>query len=217
MRQFFKSSAGFVVLSVVGLIVAAGGTATAAKLITSADIKNGTIKGKDIKAATITEKQLSGGVKAKLNAGGPQGPKGEPGAAAPGGFVVNGGDGKTVSGWVAVEGDTLLRVVDGALWRYRWDGTLANDFVHFTEPNCTGSALDGVGSEGLPNPQRAVHAANGQGYRYGNAAPQIRNVKSRFASDGQCDAFPVTLQTVELVPVNAPPALTGPLTVKANP
>ena len=95
MRQFFKSSAGFVVLIVVGLIVAAAGTATAARLITSADIKNGTIKGKDIKKGTISEKRLSEGVKAKLNSGGPQGltvgpqgPKGDPGAAAPGGFIV---------------------------------------------------------------------------------------------------------------------------------
>ena len=217
MRQFFKSSAGFVVLIVLGLILAAGGTATAAKLITSADIKNGAIKGKDIKAGTIGEKSLSAGVKAKLNSGGPQGPKGDPGAAAPGGFVVKDGDGNTVNGWVSVEGDSLLRVVDGALWRYRWDGTLANDSVLFVNPSCTGTALDGVGSEGLPNPQRGVHAANGQGYRFGGTAPQLRNVKSSLAVDGECDPFTVTLQTVELVPVNAPPVLKGPLTVKANP
>ena len=217
MSQYFKSSAGFVVLIVVGLIVAAAGTATAAKLITSADIKNGTIKGEDIKKGTIGEKRLSEGVKAKLNSGGPQGPKGDPGAAAPGGFVVNDGDGNTVNGWVAVEGDTLLRVVDAALWRYRWDGTLANDSITFTGINCTGTPLDGVGSDGLANPQRALHAANGQGFRFGSAAPQIRAIKSRLAIDGGCDPSTQTLLTVELLPVNAPAVLKGPLTVKANP
>ncbi len=217
MRQIFKSSAGLIVLIVVGLIVAAAGTATAARLITSADIKNGTIQGKDIKKGAITQKQLSDSVKAKLNSGGAQGPKGDPGAPAPGGFIVKDGDGSTVSGWVSVQGDTLLRVVDNALWRYRWDGTLANDSVLFTGLNCTGTPLAGVGSDGLPNPQRAVHAANGQGFRFGNTAAQLREFKSTRAVDGECDAGGGTILTLELLAVNAPPALKSPLTVQANP
>ena len=202
----------------VGLIIAAGGTATAARLITSADIKNGSIKGKDIKAGTVTEKLLSGSVRAKLNAAGPQGPKGDPGAAAPGGFLVKDGDGKSVSAVVAVEGDTLLRVVDGALWRFRWDGTLSAVGVFFSEINCTGTAFLGVGSDGIPNPQLGVAGSDGQAYRLGSAAPQVRAFKSRLESDGECST-PLSGSTlsVQLESVSAPAELKGPLTVLANP
>jgi hypothetical protein len=217
MRQFFKSGAGVVALIVLALVVAVGGTATAARLLTGADIKNGTITGKDIKAGTINEKRLSDAVKAKLNAGGPRGPQGDPGAAAPGGFVVRDGDGSVVNGWVAVEGDTLLRVVDGVLWRYRWDGALANDSVNFDNVNCTGKPLIGVGSDGPPNPQRGIHAANGQGFRIVNATPQVRSLKSTRSVDGECDVLIGTLLTQELTAVAAPGSLKGPLTVTANP
>ncbi len=217
MRRFLKSGAGSVALIVVALIVTVGGSATAARLITGADIKNGTITGKDIKAGTISEKRLSDGVKAKLNAGGPQGPKGDPGTPAPGGFVVRDGDDSVVNGWVSVDGDTLLRVVDGALWRYRWDGVLANDSVNFDNVNCTGNALIGVGSDGTPNPQRGVHAGNGQSFRIVNATPQVRAIKSTRAVDGECDATVGIQLTQELTAVGAPASLKGPLTVAAIP
>ena len=228
MRQFFKSSAGFLVLILVGLIVAAAGTATAAKLITSADIKNGTIKGEDIKKGTISEKRLSEGVKAKLNSGGPQGldsigpqgPKGDSGAAAPGGFIIRDGDGNVVNGFVAFDLDTFLRESDGVLWEYGWDGNIPTNIVFFTELNCTGTPLIGAPLNGapLPNPQSGVLASNGQGYRYADTAPQTISFKSRIAkTGGSCDLFPQTGFMQELAPVNAPPALNGPLTVKANP
>ncbi len=54
---------------IAGMVVASAGTATAAKLITSKDIKNGTIKAVD----------LSPALRGKLGAPGPQGPKGDPG------------------------------------------------------------------------------------------------------------------------------------------
>ncbi len=217
MGKNLKPSAASVALIVIALIVAVGGTATAARLITGAEIKNGTITGKDIKAGAVSEKRLSQGVKAKLNAGGPRGPKGDPGAAAPGGFVVSDGDGSVVNGWVSVAGDTLLRVVDGVLWRYRWDGALANDPVNFDNVNCTGKPLIGVGSDGAPNPQRGIHASNGQGFRIVNAPPQVRSLKSTRSIDGECDAFVGTQLTQELTAVAAPGPVKGPLTVSANP
>ncbi len=223
MREFFKSAAGLVVLVVLGLIVAGAGTATAARLITSADIKNGTIKGKDIKAGTIGEKNLSADVKAKLNSGGPQGPKGDPGTPAPGGFVIKDGDGKAVDGFVTVGETTFIREVDDMLWEYRWDGQFSNDIVFFTGPNCTGTALVGapplLSNTPPPNPQTAVRSSNGQGYRVTSAPPQDRAIQSRiFNFGGQCDVFPVAASfTLALEPVNTPPTLKGPLTVQANP
>lgn len=136
MRQFFRSSAGFVALIIMGLVIGVAGTATAAKLITGKDIKDGTITAKDIKPGAIGEKQLTGSVKSKLNANGAQGtqgpkgdtgatgqqgPKGDPGANAPGGFIIKDGDGNTVDGFVSAD---LLRVWDGGLWDYSWDGTI---------------------------------------------------------------------------------------------
>jgi hypothetical protein len=57
---------------IAGMVIASAGTATAAKLITSNDIKDGTIKAKD----------LSPALRARLGVPGPagaQGPKGDPG------------------------------------------------------------------------------------------------------------------------------------------
>ncbi len=54
---------------VLGAAIAGGGTASAAKLITGADIKNG----------SITVKDLSPGLRAKLGEAGPTGAKGDPG------------------------------------------------------------------------------------------------------------------------------------------
>lgn len=234
MRNLLKSSAGFVVLIVVGLILAAAGTATAAKLITgddikdgtitSADIKNGTIQGKDIKKGTIAEKRLSDEVKAKLNSGGPQGatgPKGDQGAPAPGGFIVKDGDGNTVDGIVSVgpyDWSFFWREVDGALWQYAWDGTLSSATIYYTGEDCTGNPLQlWTGSSISPNPQRRVYG-NAQGFRFGSKPPTVITWASSF--DGGCqNVYPpyTSHKMVELVPVQAPPKLKGPLTVYANP
>jgi hypothetical protein len=71
-------------LGVIAVVLALGGTATASSLITSGNIKDGTIKGRDIKSGTITTDKLSHGVQTslkKLGAPGPQGPKGDKGDA----------------------------------------------------------------------------------------------------------------------------------------
>jgi hypothetical protein len=58
-----------IVAFVLGILIAGVGTATAARLITGKDIKNGTISAKD----------LSKSVRAQLKKVGAQGPKGDPG------------------------------------------------------------------------------------------------------------------------------------------
>jgi hypothetical protein len=62
-------------------LVVAGGTATAAKLVTSGDIKNGTITNKDIKKKTIKMNRLAQSTQDKINAPGPAGPQGPAGPA----------------------------------------------------------------------------------------------------------------------------------------
>lgn len=78
MWNWVKGSWVVVLAFVLGVAVAGAGTATAARLITGKQIKNG----------SITYKDLSPGVKEKLNQTGPNGtpgPKGEPGPSGPGG------------------------------------------------------------------------------------------------------------------------------------
>lgn len=73
MRPRLSNGAGIAIAFILGLLIASTGTATAAKLITGKDIKNGTIKQKD----------LAAGVRAKLGRTGAPGPKGEPGPSGP--------------------------------------------------------------------------------------------------------------------------------------
>jgi hypothetical protein len=77
------------IVAVVALIAALAGTATAAGLITSAKIKNGTIRGKDIHKRTISAGKMTKGALATLKGNrGPAGPKGATGAkGAPGSAV----------------------------------------------------------------------------------------------------------------------------------
>jgi hypothetical protein len=78
--------------SVVTMMVAAvvialgvGGTATAAKLITSADIKNGTIKAKDLSKGAKRALKGKRGPTGPAGLAGPAGPAGAPGTAGPAG------------------------------------------------------------------------------------------------------------------------------------
>ena len=72
------------IVSVAVGILAAVGTATAASLITSADIKNNTVQSKDIKNRTIQTKDMSGAAKRALKGNtGPQGLQGPQGPIGP--------------------------------------------------------------------------------------------------------------------------------------
>ncbi|EHN11651.1 hypothetical protein PAI11_14560 [Patulibacter medicamentivorans] len=83
-------------VTALGLVLALGGTATAAKLITGGDIKNNSITGKDVKSRSLALSDLSTSARKALRgqtgpagpagpAGGPVGPKGDTGAAGPAG------------------------------------------------------------------------------------------------------------------------------------
>jgi len=115
---------------IVAVVVAAGGTAVAAKLVTSADIKNKTITQQDmaansigspqLKPNSVAESDLAAAVRDQLGQGeqGPQGPAGPEGPAGPagpqGGQGAAGADGDDgadgVSGYeiVAVTADATI-------------------------------------------------------------------------------------------------------------
>jgi hypothetical protein len=78
-KRFRRSGATTTIVGAVVLALAIGGTATAAKLITSSDIKNGTIKAKDL------SKGAKRALKGKRGATGPAGPAGPIGPAGPAG------------------------------------------------------------------------------------------------------------------------------------
>ena len=232
MPQFFRSSAGFVALIILGLVIGAAGTATAAKLITGKDIKNGTITAKDIKPGTIGEKQLSGSVKSKLNATGTQGsqgpkgdagatgqqgPKGDPGADAPGGFIVKDGNGNRVDGFISAGTDGGLREVDGGLWSYSWDGTVPAGGAYFASYDCTGEPLFNLDSAGPPNPQWRFRGPNGKYYRYPNAPGAYQVAHSDINSSGPCQTRDTGDYYSSGIEVSAPPTIIGPLTILAKP
>lgn len=79
MRFRIRRPSPAMVVALIALMVAMGGTATAARLITSAQIKNNTVSSADVKNNSLLKKDFKAG---QLPAGaqGPQGPKGETGS-----------------------------------------------------------------------------------------------------------------------------------------
>jgi hypothetical protein len=67
-------------LIMLGVLVGGGALAAADSLLTSKDIKDGSLENRDIRKGVITQSRLSEGVQEKLEAAGPAGSKGAPGA-----------------------------------------------------------------------------------------------------------------------------------------
>jgi hypothetical protein len=81
------------ILGVFAVVLACTGSATAGSLITSGKIKDGTIRGRDIRKGTITTDRLSSGIRRNLlKAGttGPKGDKGDKGDTGPAGPTLQG-------------------------------------------------------------------------------------------------------------------------------
>ncbi len=95
MRSHATTALGFLV----GVLVATAATATAAIVITGANVKNNSLTGADIKNGSLSSTDLSAASLAKLRAGGAAGPKGDAGSAGPAG--VKGDTGAT-----GAKGDT---------------------------------------------------------------------------------------------------------------
>jgi hypothetical protein len=76
---------------VVAALVVGGGTATAAKLITSKDVRNGTLTGADIRNGSIAFRDLARGTQTRINGSGGT-PLGSPGAPGTPGAKGDKGD-----------------------------------------------------------------------------------------------------------------------------
>jgi hypothetical protein len=100
MRRRLSGRAGMALTFLLGLVIATAGTATAAKLITGKQIKDGTIATKDL--SKVLQKRLAqtGGAGAM----GPQGPAGVPGSQGARGEAGKDGTNATMNG-VAAGGD----------------------------------------------------------------------------------------------------------------
>jgi hypothetical protein len=103
-----------VVVAVIALVLSAGAGATASLLITGKQIRNNTVTSADIKNRTLKAKDLSRGAKSKLRGpagvAGPQGPAGPAGPAGPVGLPGLGGF-EVVKTGVVVPGSTTRTVV----------------------------------------------------------------------------------------------------------
>lgn len=114
---------------VVALLLGVTGTATAGRLITGADIKDGTITSKDVKDKSLQAADISNGARSKLK--GPRGPAGKS-SLSPlprGTFVVGGGGfglydlaGQNVDAVTALGIRTTKRLTDAGAGRNVWFG-----------------------------------------------------------------------------------------------
>src|SRR5262245_41630195 len=75
-----KSVLHALVLILLGALVGGGALAAADSLLTSKDIKDGSLENRDIRKGVISQSRLTKGVQEKLDAAGPAGAKGAPGA-----------------------------------------------------------------------------------------------------------------------------------------
>lgn len=104
MAAWLARRRGIVIAFLLGAMLASAGTATAARLITSKDIKDGTIKEQDLAAAVRTKLNATVGA-TSVGPTGPQGPTGPKGDAGPKGDIgVQGPKGDT--GQQGLKGDT---------------------------------------------------------------------------------------------------------------
>lgn len=138
-------------VSLLALAVAAAGTATAASLLTGANIKDGSITGKDIKDKSITAQDVKGvagpqgprGLAGAPGAAGPAGPAGAPGAAGVSVFDASVPSGKAVRGYWG----TGLSLAAGSTYQ-----SYVSLPVRAPSPLDTANIKFGVnGTNGLPN------------------------------------------------------------------
>ena len=80
MRTWFSGRAGMALTFIIGMLVATAGTATAARLITGKQIKDGSISGKDLSRAVQAQLKKAG-VPGSQGAAGKDGAQGAPGAS----------------------------------------------------------------------------------------------------------------------------------------
>lgn len=140
-----KKMAAVGVASVVVAMTAGAGGATAARLITSKDIKNGTITSVDVKDGSLKRADLSPWLQGAIDKSGKPGPAGDRGPAGPAGADgrdgtngvdgTNGADG--ADGVNGADGATGQKGADGMTTYYVTNGTRtvpANSTITYVRP-----------------------------------------------------------------------------------
>ena len=171
MKALGKALAFVMLLALVG-----AGTATAAKMITGADVANGTLTGADIMNGTVKKKDLSDGAKASLQgAAGPAGAIGPAGPAGPEGPAGPAGKDGVRTATPSSTPPASCRTTSRASTRPR-SATRTRARYCFTFP--TGDRPTSGAANGLD--QRHVrHAADRGDRRRSPAAPPAANVQVR--------------------------------------
>ena len=147
MKALGKALALVMLLALVG-----AGSATAAKLITGADVANGSLTGADIENGTVKKKDLSSGAKDALQgAAGLPGPAGPAGSAGPAGPAGPAGEDGGPNRYAEVSSAGLLQEdvknIDQTQVDHPADGTYCFSFPEGDRP--TSGAANGTSSDTL--------------------------------------------------------------------
>ncbi len=155
------------VVLVAALGAVGAGTAVAAKLITSKQIKNGSVQGKDVKKKTLGVKHLS--VKARASLRGQAGAQGEPGQAGTQGIQGERGPStaygvRTEAGKAIINDASSLvqsvTVPDGS-YTFSAKAVVLNTGAAPASPNCELGVLRGLFFEPLDQVDNVTVTANG--------------------------------------------------------
>lgn len=131
------------------LVLAGGGVATGARLITGADVKDASLTGRDIRDGSIGTRDLAPKLRTALTRAGqtgprgetgPQGPVGPQGAAATGGVSVRDGNGVLLGAIVNVSLNHFNVVTGtGHVISLMPNGVSYNQTIYWTGASCTGT------------------------------------------------------------------------------
>jgi hypothetical protein len=194
------------------LVLALGGTATAARLITGAQIKDGTITGRDIKARSITAADLRAdaanalrgrdGVRGDTGATGPRGgtgatgPKGGTGATGPKGDTGADGSDATRLGVLDAHGNRLGDYLSGT------SASGVGPSLTFLNPSdkrvYTIDTLTGAYAVPTQHVNFETNDCSGPGYLWQDAkgyAPPPQNVFAQHGATSPGDPMYVTTDT----------------------
>jgi hypothetical protein len=205
-----------VVLGVVAIVFSATGSAVAGSLITTSQIKNGTISNRDIRKGTISLNRLTIGTRraiAKAGKAGPAGPKGDTGATgAPGTTTtVQGSPGATpTSGnWGIVDRNTIgspqISLRSGPATPPLGEGSLNFVVKDGTEKAAYGNEVDSFAG-GLVKNITAVGFrvyTTGEDISAGGATPNMPSIS--FEIDPNVAAVASDYSSLVYMPANSTP------------
>ena len=165
MRRSIPTPSPSMVVALIALAVAGAGGATAATLITGAQIKNGSITGADVKDNSLTAKDIKGQLQGPQGATGAQGPAGTAGAKGDAGVPGP-------AGAAGAKGDAGVPGPSDAFSRFR-DG-----------PIQTSTPLTSIGQLNIP--QAGSYVIFGKGF-FGNNSAVTANMDCRLVAEADFD------------------------------